>query len=302
MTTYEPWKEWEEWEEWEERKKAAESYLSDPDNMDRLKKQLLSSLCDLGYHTRNRIFSWARFAREFTEKDFHPPLSASEFLDHMLQPHFAPPGSNKPLSRSRIWWLVRLKLNIDDPVAWLDTQRQQRGSLVKVARSIECPGFPITNVSISAFLMSIRRSHKPKIPGRFKKEGTVLLAVLADPFSTYIWGMTCQRTRKGALIWKVLFREETTPFPWSTEPIPYEESPQPVVEEILARHSFHPTFTLFYTGRPYIVETKRLWWGYWRRSEKLKGLTVDETYGPVLVEGWDENGWPIGRKIPLHEK
>ena len=287
------------WKAWEERKKAAESYLGDPENMSRLKDRLLAALCDPDFHTQGNRFDWVRFAREFTEKDFAPPLTASDFLEYMLRPYFAPPGSDKPLSRSRIWWLVRLKLNVEDPVAWLDAQRQKRGSLVKVARAIECPGIRITNVSISAFLMHLRRSHKPRIPDRFRKEGTTVLAVQDDlRFLSYIWGLACQ-SKKGTLYWDVLFREETKPFPWSREPVPFEQSPRHVVEEILSRRSFRPMVTLFYTGRLYIAETKRLWWGYWPTSEELNGLTIDETHGPVLVEGWDENGWPVGKRVPF---
>ena len=129
-----------------------------------------------------------------------------------------------------------------------------------------------------------------------------VLAVQDDVFYPYVWGMGYQKIRKGTLGWKVFFREEIEPFPWGTEPTSSEKSPQVAVEKILDKHSFQPAVMLFYTSRPYIVETKRLWWGYWSRPEELGGLSVDTTNGPVLVEGWDENGWPIGRKVPFKER
>ena len=292
--------------EWVERKRAAEQYLSNPDNMARLRKQLVSALCDPDYCIGpGKTFDWVRFAREFTEKDFQPPLSASDFLDYMLHPHFAPPGSKKRLSRSRVWWLIRLKLDVEDPVSWLeDPTKRRHGALVDMARKLNCLG--ITNVHISRFLVQVKQFHKPKIPERFRTEGTKVLAVQDDIFPLYsyscVWGLVYRKIRKGRFGWSILFKEEVQEFPWRTEPVPYEQSPRPVVEEILNRHSFHPTVILFYTGRPYIVETKRLWWGYWPRPEELGGLSVDTTNGPVLVEGWDENGWPIGRKVPFKER
>jgi len=296
---------WTDWAEihaqQEARKEAAMHYLDAPDTMARFREQLLAALCDPAFSSLpNRQFDWSHFVREFTAPDFDPPLTLLEFFENVLRPHFRQPGWYT-LPRSRIWWLIRLVFDVEDPIAWLREQRKRgKGTFVQIARALNCPG--VTNVHLSRYLLQQSRAHKPRIPERFKVEGTRLLALVDDYYNPGVWGLECRPFGRWPLAWRVIFAEKTKRLPSGEQPPPREQSPQAIIESVLERHDFQPSVILFYTYRSYVRETGRLRWGKWLSRREMEQLGIDSTHGPVLVEGWDEEGWPIGRRIPLEEE
>ena len=271
---------------------AIEHYLDDPDTMARFREQLLAALRDPAYPALpNGQFDWTHFAREFSAPDFDPPLTSLD-LFRALRQHFHQPGYNLP--RARVWWLVRLVMDVEDPVAWLrQQQRQRRGAFVEIARTLDCPG--ITNVHLSTYLTRLKVSHKPSIPDRFQVEGTRLLALVSD-YHFWVWGLECRTHGRYRLVWRVVFQEELDGL-YGVQPPPYEQSPRAISEALTEQHGFQPEVILFYFRRLCKRETGRLWWGYWPLDEEREKLGLILVEGPIVVEEWDEDGWPVVKSL-----
>lgn len=271
------------------RMQLMDHYLDDPAHMARFRAELLTALRDPTYITHRNIFDWKRFALEFSTPAFNPPLNEWELFDYLIHPHYALNWRRVP--RSRIWWLLCLVVDVEHPLAWLQEQQLlgHRGTMVRIAKQLDCS--TVTNTDLFLFL----NRYRPSIPVRFQIDGMSILAVMSQGDPPGVWGLVYGRSR-GQLARLVVFYEEMNLLPFHRPP-PREQSLHVIIEALLARHSFDPQIILFYPGCFIARETGRVIWG---------GLTVDKieqladtTPGPVLVKGWDEDGWPIGQRVAL---
>ncbi len=264
----------------------AEQYLDDPAQMTRFRAGLLTALRDPGYSV-HRIFNWTRFAQEFTAPDFDPPLDSYFFLNFLVHPHFALTWDRPP--RSRTWWLLRLVEDVEEPVIWLHQQRVHRGTLTQIAGKL--------NVPRRQLYMFLQRHKHPPIPIRFQIEGERVL-VLAQSNPAAVWGLVC-RTVRGKPAWHVNFCDPLPLFKYHQRYVilkqPYPAL-RPTVEIILAQHDFQPNVMLFYTGMFISQATGRL-----IRDSSWDNEDIDRARGPQLVEGWDEEGWPVGWRLVVKE-
>lgn len=269
----------------------ARHYLDDQDVQTRFRERLLVALRDPSFIGRRGQFDWARFAREFSAEDFDPPLTTWELFAG-LQRHFWQPGQGVP--RSRVWWLIRLVTDAEDPVAYLE-QLKGAGAFIKLARLLNAPG--ITNLDISIYLSRFKFHGKPRIPDWLKVPGK---AVLAINYSSVLgtcqaWGLRCYPHGRH-LAWGVVFKEDAEPFSETPDP---EKSPRALAEFLTQRHAFRPDVILLYTGFLYYQETGRKWWGtYWPLNQEMERLGLKVASPPIVVDEWDENGWPIVRARP----
>jgi hypothetical protein len=264
---------------------AVERYLDNLDHKSRFRTQLLSALRDPNFTAYRNTFDWKRFAREFSTPDFEPPFDLWE-LFYLIKPHYVHGWSAVP--RNRVWWLIRLAIGVERPLVWLQQQQleKQRGEMVRIANKLGC--FAVTNVQLLLYLSR----HKPRIPSRFQADGARILS-LAPESPAAAWGLMCQPIRRRGYSWRVKFCEALEPMPRQVPP--FEQSLQFAVETMLKRYAFEPDTILYYPNRFVSRETGRLMW----RGIKVGDIErlADTTRGPMLVQGWDENGWPIGHRV-----
>jgi len=124
------------------------------------------------------------------------------------------------------------------------------------------------------------------LPDRFKTPGRRILAILDRPPFFLAKCIVCTQHRRFGLVWRTLEEGEY---------LQAEYSPQQVAAQF---DKHQPHCILVYTGRFYTREGKALPQrpgGY--RWPELEALGVDFSHGPILVEHWDEEGWPIGRRV-----
>lgn len=140
-----------------------------------------------------------------------------------------------------------------------------------------------------------KRPKRPKVPKRYEVPGTKVLVIVEDNSYEEQTGWLeawCLERFKNQ--WRIRARSERIPIPFSIyEKPPKERTPQALAQKY---ETFSPDIILFYPRRFYTKEGRALWRGlYMHEIEEI----ADRTPGPVLVEGWDEDGWPIGHRIPL---
>jgi len=282
-----------------ERNEAITHYMDDPLICDRFLSQLLAALGNPTYVCRSVGFDWARFAREFSAPDFDPPLEKWE-LFMALAKHFSPPGRRKPPT-NRIWWAVRIITGCSDPDKWLLTQRRQRKGnrwAVEVARLLGC------NLSAGETSRYVSRQAlgtvRPRIPSSLKTHGKRVLALVEGENSNGLiinaWGFVCAAHERWSLVWKASFRDEVLHLPeLRGKPA---ASLRDAMQVLIRQRGFHPDVTLFYTGRWLDRRTGQpLWSGFGELD--LESMDIDRTGGPILVQAWDEDGWPVGRRLSV---
>jgi hypothetical protein len=178
----------------------ATHYLDNPSNMTRFQsKLLLQAMRDPEYVTYGNRFDWNRFAYEFTTPDFDPPLDTLRLFDFVLTPHFS--RSWRYLPRDRVWWLIRLVMDVPYPLFWLQKRQLQghRGEMSRLAEKLNC--FAITAQSLSYYLTR----HRPDVPKQFQIVDMPLLVLLETQPSS-VWGIE-HRLFKTRLVKKVAFCE-----------------------------------------------------------------------------------------------
>ncbi len=268
-----------------------EQYLNDPDRMARFRAKLLTALHDPGWANSRNTFDWLRFAREFTTPDFDPPLESMTFFSFLLKPHFAQTWHIVP--RSRTWWLLRLGEDATEPVIWLHQQcfLQRRGEMVRIAERLNHPA--ITNQKLATFLYQ----HKhPAIPGGFLAAGQRLL-ILSDSNPAAAWGVAARpvkQARQQGLAWQVVLCEPLLPLLNNhdcillRQPVP---SLRAAVDDILEQRDFQPDQILLYSGL-FTVNGQIV-----RNNPDWNSIERASFTWPRLVEGWDEDGWPVCRPV-----
>jgi hypothetical protein len=161
--------------------------------------------------------------------------------------------------------------------------------MTRLAKKLNC--FAITAQSLSNYLTRRR----PNVPKQFQIVDMPLLVLLETQPSS-VWGIE-HRLFKTRLVKKVAFCEPLEQQLFRYQVTRGEQSLETKVKGMLEQYNFKPQITLFFTSRTVNRHTGRLIWG--RLTVEQKEQMADLTSGPMLVQEWDEDGWPMGYRVPL---